>query len=86
MYELIKGINIIAITNPSPMRIGRLINNIFISGTMRESTANIISNSINAVNIGAASFNPASYIAEPASITPSDKTAIVGMLPIGNAS
>src|SRR4030042_6359715 len=80
---LINGKNIAAINNPRPIRNGKLINKISISGTIRDNIANTINNSRNAASIGAANLKPAKNIAEPAFITPSVKTEIVGMLPAG---
>ena len=80
------GKNAAAINKPKPTRNGRLINRIFISGTMRANTANITISNKNAANIGAANLRPAINIAEMDLLIPSARTGIVGVVPIGKAS
>ena len=71
---------------PSPTRSGKLMKRIFISGTIRASTAKAIINKTKAANMGAASLRLAVNIAELAWITPLVKIDSVGVLPAGNAS
>jgi len=80
------GKNTATINKPRPTRKGKLINNMFISGTMRAKTARITINNRKAANIGTASFRPYINIVEPAETIPWVKTGIVGMLPAGNVS
>ena len=84
--ELMNGMNIVIINNPSPTRNGRLIKSMFISGTTRAKIASTTINTKKAANIGADIFNPEINIVEPACIMPVVNICIVGMLPTGKES
>jgi hypothetical protein len=83
---LINGKNNATISSPRPTRNGRLMNRIFISGTMRANTPKTTISNKNAANIGAANLKPSNSIVELALVTPLAKTGIVGILPAGKAS